>query len=192
MATGTTLILNGTSSSGKTTLIRMLQVALNQPFLEFGLDKLIWMLPKRYFSPPYWDEVLGKADHAGEYGHMLVHGMHCAIRSMAEKGLNILADHVLVEPNWVADCADQLGDLPAYLIGIHCELKILEQREVNRKDRTLGQARRQYPKIHAHGIYDFTVNSGESTPEENIAQILQFLKPNPPPQALKQLRSKYQ
>ena len=190
MQPGTILILNGTSSSGKSTLIRLLQKDLNQPYLEFGLDKLIWMLPKRYFSPPLWDEVLGKADQAGAYGHQLVHAMHRAIRSLAENGLNILADHVLVEADWVTDCATQLGDLPAYLIAIHCELKILKQREAGRKDRTLGQARRQYHKIHAHGRYDFTVDSSESTPEENITQILAFLESNPPPQALKQLRSK--
>ena len=192
MQPGTILILNGTSSSGKTTLIRMLQGALDQPFLELGLDKLIWMLPKRYFSPPLWDEVLGKADQAGEYGHKLVHGMHRAIRSLAENGLNILADHVLIEPDWVIDCANQLCHLPAYLIGIHCELQILEQREANRKDRTLGQARRQFHKVHSHGIYDFTIDSSESTPEENIAQILAFLKSSPPPKALKQLGLKSQ
>ena len=83
MQPGTILILNGTSSSGKSTLIRLLQKDLNQPYLEFGLDKLIWMLPKRYFSPPLWDEVLGKADQAGAYGHQLVHAMHRAIRSLA-------------------------------------------------------------------------------------------------------------
>lgn len=190
MQTGTILILNGASSSGKTTLIRLLQESLQKPFLEFGLDKLIWMLPKRYFNPPLWDEVLGKADQAGSYGHQLIHGLHCAIRSLAENGLNLLADHVLVEPQWVVDCASQLGDLPVYLIGIHCELEILEQREAGRKDRTLGQARRQYQKIHAQGIYDFTVDSSESTPEENITQILAFLESNPAPQALKQLRPK--
>jgi len=192
MKTGTIIILNGTSSSGKSTLIRLLQDQLTKPFLEFGIDKLIWMLPRRYFDPPLWNEVLGKADHAGEYGHKLIHGMHRAIRSLAKNGLNILVDHVLVDPDWVAGCADQLGDFPAYLIGIHCKLPILEQREAGRKDRTLGQARRQFKKVHAHGIYDFTVDSSEALPEENTAQILQFLKSNQPPMALKHLQSKFQ
>jgi chloramphenicol 3-O-phosphotransferase len=158
MKTGTIIILNSTSSSDKSTLIRMLQNALCQPCLEFGLDKLIWMLPKRYFSPPLWDEVLGKADQAGQYGHQLVHAMHRAIRSLAEYGLNILVDHVLIEPGWVIDCAGQLGDLNAYLIGLKCDLSILEMREKHRKDMTLGQARAQFGKVHEHVSYDFLVD----------------------------------
>jgi len=65
MTPGTFILLNGTSSPGKTTLIHLLQDALAPPLLEFGLDKVIWMLPRRCFYPPLWDEVLGKADQAG-------------------------------------------------------------------------------------------------------------------------------
>jgi len=43
---GTIILLNGTSSSGKTTLLRLLQDRLAEPYLEAGIDKFIWMLPK--------------------------------------------------------------------------------------------------------------------------------------------------
>ena len=168
MQSGTIIILNGTSSSGKTTLIQLLQDTLVQPFLEFGIDKIIWMLPRRYFHQPLWDEVLGKADRAGKYGHQLIRSLHTSIRSLAENGLNILADHVLIEPDWVIDCARQLNGLNAYLIGVHCSLATLEQREIERKDRTLGQARAQFDKVHAFSHYDFTVDTSEFTPQENI------------------------
>ena len=189
MKPGTILLLNGTSSSGKTTLLHLLQEALEPPFLEFGLDKVIWMLPRRYFYPPLWDEVLGRASQAGDFGHQLVRGLHRGIRAFSENGLNILADHVLVEPAWALDLAEQLGDLPAYLIGIQCPLEKLEQREKDRKDRTLGQARAQFDLVHVHGDYDFTVDSGQYTPEENVEQIMRFLKDTPQPRALRQLRS---
>ena len=106
MNTGKIVFLNGTSSSGKSTLLRGLQQALSQPFLEMGLDKFIWMLPKRYLDQPLWDQILGKAETAGPLGHQLVYAMHRAIRETALAGLNILADHVLVETDWVRDCAD--------------------------------------------------------------------------------------
>ena len=189
MSPGTILILNGTSSSGKTTLLRLLQDALDPPFLEFGIDKIIWMLPKRYSSPPLWDEVLGRADQAGVFGQQLIHGLHRAIRTLSENGLNVLADHVLVEPTWALDLAEQLADLPAYLIGIQCPLEELEQREKNRKDRTLGQARAQFNLVHAHEIYDLTVDSAAFTPEENVQQVLQFLRVYPP-RALGQMKSR--
>lgn len=185
MKTGTVVFLNGTSSSGKSALIKGLQESLSEPFLEMGLDKFIWMLPKRYHNQPLWDEVLGKANAAGALGHQLVYGMHRAIRSLAEGGLNILADHVLVEPDWVKDCARRFHDARAYLIGIRCDLHILEAREKNRRDRTLGQARAQYGKVHAHSSYDFEVDTGKSSPEQCVQQVTAFIRSNSPPRAFR-------
>lgn len=187
MHPGTIVFLNGTSSSGKTTLLRGLQQKLNFPFLELGLDKFIWMLPRRYFSQPLWDEVLGKADTAGQMGHQLVHAMHRVIHAAANTGLNILADHVLVEPAWVRDCAALFHDSNTYLVGVRCDLSILEEREKERKDRTLGQARLQYQKVHAHGIYDLEVDSGKYSTEKNVQHIINFLNTGTPPRAFKKL-----
>jgi chloramphenicol 3-O phosphotransferase len=111
--------------------------------------------------------------------------MHRAILASAKVGINIVADHVLVEPDWVKDCAKLFHDFNAYLIGVRCDLAILEKREQARKDRTWGQARLQYEKVHAHGVYDFEVDSGRYAPEENLAQILTFLEKDIPPKALK-------
>jgi chloramphenicol 3-O phosphotransferase len=186
----TIIFLNGTSSSGKSTLIKGLQAALDEPFLELGLDKFIWMLPKRYLNQPLWDEILGQADSAGELGHQLVSAMHHAIHSAASAGMNILADHVLVEPAWVSDCAEIFHDQQAYLVGVRCELSVLEQRERERRDRTLGQARKQYKKVHAHGMYDFEVDTGKYRPEETVQQLIDYLCSNPTPFAFKALKNR--
>ena len=187
---GTIIFLNGTSSSGKSTLIKGLQAALNEPYLELGLDKFIWMLPKRYLNQPLWDEILGQAETAGELGHQLVYAMHRAIHSAALAGMNVLADHVLVEPDWVKDCANIFRDIQAYLIGVRCELSVLEQRERDRADRTLGQARKQYLKVHTHGIYDFEVDTGNYSPEETVQQLIDYLCSNPTPFAFKALKNR--
>ena len=184
MNSGTIIFLNGTSSSGKTTILRGLQQKLEPPFLEMGLDKFIWMLPKRYLNQPLWNEVLGKANTAGPLGDQLVHGMHRSILAAAETGINILADHVLVEPEWVRDAAELFHNFNAYLVGVRCNLIVLEEREKARKDRTLGQAKLQYDKVHAHSIYDLEVDSGNHSAEENIQEILDYLAANPQPRAL--------
>lgn len=189
MTSGTIIFLNGTSSSGKTTILKNLQQKLDLPFLELGLDKFIWMLPRRYFNQPLWDDVLGKANAAGQLGHQLVFAMHRSIHAAAKTGLNILADHVFVEPDWVRDCAVLFHNFNAYLVGVRCDLSILEEREKSRKDRTLGQARLQYEKVHAHGIYDFEVDSGKHSAEENARQIIDFLNSGTPPRAFNHLSS---
>jgi GNAT superfamily N-acetyltransferase len=145
------------------------------------------MLPKRYLDRPLWDDVLGRAAEAGEMGQCLFLGMHQAIAALSTAGLHVLADHVLVEPAWVRECARLFADLPAYLIGIRCPLEVLEQRERDRKDRTLGQARLQFERVHAHGIYDLEVDTSHIDPEKCARKIQEHVQ-NHPPQAFRQLR----
>lgn len=189
MPNGTILILNGASSSGKTSIIKALQNMLDAPYLHAGLDKFLFMLPSRYLNRPLWDDVMGQADSAGEMGHTLVSGMHHALAALSRRGNNILADHVLVEPRWVMECAALFADLPAYLIGVRCPLHVLEQREQDRKDRTLGQARAQFDLVHAHGIYDFEVDTSLHTPDECAGHIVAYLASVSKPSAFRTLRA---
>ena len=187
MKPGTIVILNGTSSSGKTSILRALQELLPEPFLEAGIDKFIFMLPKRYLDRPLWDDVLGLADRAGESGEILFDGMHRAIVALAQSGNNVLADHVLVQRPWLLECARLFDGLPAYLVGVRCPLEVLEQREASRRDRTLGQARLQFPLIHTHARYDLEVDSAENNPQECARQIADFLAGGTPPVAFRQI-----
>jgi chloramphenicol 3-O phosphotransferase len=187
---GTILILNGASSSGKSSLVAALQRILDEPFLEAGMDKFIFMLPKRYLDRPLWDDILGSAVEAGSFGHQLFAGMHRAIAVLSRCGLNVIADHVLVEPAWVEDCARVFAKLPAYLIGVRCPLEVLVAREAARKDRTLGQAAAQHDLVHRHGVYDLEVDSSLHTTEYLAAQIRRFLLSGDPPSAFQELAAR--
>lgn len=188
MNPGTVIFLNGTSSSGKSTLLKQLQWQLAEPYLEAGIDKFIFMLPPRYLDWPLWDDVLGRAAESGEMGHRLFSGMHHAIAALAHAGNNVLADHVLVEPRWVRECAELFAVLPAYLIGVRCPLAEINAREARRGDRTLGQAAKQFYKAHAHGVYDFEVDTAVLSVEECAEQIKTFVAANTP-NAFRQLRA---
>ncbi len=144
-----------------------------------GIDRFIWMLPGRYLDRPLWDDVLGKALQAGPVGWSLFSGMHHAIAAAASRGNNILADHVFVEKAWVDECAALFAEMNAYLIGLQCPLEVLEKREKDRKDRTLGQARLQYEVIHKYTQYDLELDTSKLTSEECAEQIIERLK-NPP------------
>lgn len=175
----TIIFINGTSSSGKTSLLKALQNQLQEPYLDMGIDRFIWMLPKRYLDRPLWDDVLGKAHHSGPVGLTLFSGMHHAIAAAASRGNNIVADHVFVEKAWVDECADLFADMNAYLIGVHCPLEILEQRERDRKDRTLGQARAQFEVIHKYTKYDLEVDTSLLSPTECAEKVIERLKSAP-------------
>ncbi len=182
---GTIIVINGASSSGKTSIVQALQDRLDAPYLDMGVDRFLFMMPKRYLNRPLWDDVLGNADRAGETGRVLFSGMHHAIAAAARAGLNVIADHVLVEKHWVDECAALFADLSAYLIGIQCPLEVLEKRERQRKDRTLGQARAQFPLIHQYATYDLEVDSSVLTPGQCADKIMTRLQS--PPKALKRL-----
>jgi chloramphenicol 3-O phosphotransferase len=181
MKNGTIIFINGTSSSGKSSIVRALQDSFTEPYLEAGIDKFIWMLPERYLDQPLWDDVLGLADRAGKVGRDLVHGMHCAILALSTSGCNVIADHVLVIPSWVKECAEMFSSMPAYLIGVQCPLEVLEQREHSRKNRTLGQAKIQFPLIHKYVTYDLEVDTSLLSPQDCALRIQSRL--TEPPEA---------
>ena len=188
---GMIVILNGASSSGKTTLLGLLQERLEQPYLNAGIDKFIWMLPERWLERPFWDDVLGLATAAGTVGHRLFSGMHHAVAELSRAGNNVLADHVLVEPAWLAECAALFAGLPAYLIGVRCPLEVLVEREKSRRNRTLGQAAAQHPLVHAHGVYDFEVDTARFNPQECAQQVAEFLASSVEPRAFPILMKKF-
>lgn len=182
----TVIFINGTSSSGKTSLLKALQKKLQEPYLDMGIDKFIWMLPSRYLDRPLWDEVLGKALHAGPVGLTLFSGMHHAIAAAASRGNNVIADHAFVEKAWVDECVSLFAGMNAYLIGLYCPLEVLEQREKDRKDRTLGQAGLQFDVIHKYTKYDLELDTSKLTTEECADNVIERLKT--PPAAFRQIR----
>lgn len=163
-----------------------MQDLLDEPFLEAGIDKFIWMMPGRYLDRLLWDDVLGLADTPGRTGEHLVMGMHGAIRTLSLSGWNVLADHVLVRKDWIQDCIELLTDLPSWLVGVRCPLSVLEQRERTRKNRTLSQARLQVPIIHKNLVYDLEVDTSIFNSEECARRILTTIYL--PPHAFQRMR----
>lgn len=188
---GTIILLNGTSSSGKSSILSSLQTTFDEPFLDAGIDKFIWMLPKRYLDRPLWDDVLGLAIEAGDSGRKLFSGMHHAIAALSLRGNNVVADHVLVEKAWWVECAQLFHDLPAYLIKVHCPLEVLVEREARRPNRTPGQAEAQYHRVHMFPECDLEIDTDQSSPEACARLICERVTRGDPPRAFRQLHERF-
>lgn len=197
MTPGHVIILNGTSSAGKSSLAKALQAQLADPYLHLGIDTIVFALPKRYLNPPLWHEIFqytwpepGVMEiEAGPMGHRLISGLHHTVAALAQAGNNVIVDHVLLDPGWVHECAHLLSGLPALLVGVICPLAVVEQRERDRQDRTLGQARAQFDKVHAHGLYDVTVDTSLAPPEVCAAQLSSQINSSARSAALAKLQS---
>jgi chloramphenicol 3-O phosphotransferase len=175
-ARGRVIVLNGTSSSGKSTLTRALQRRLDGAWLGLGIDTVVFALPKAYLDQPLWSEVFryvpaeaGAAApfriETGELGTRLVDGLHRMIASLVDAGLSVIVDHVLLEPDWLPDLAARLEDHEVLFVGVRCPLETVVERERERRDRTIGQAAAQLDVVHRAGGYDLEVDTSILSPE---------------------------
>jgi len=172
---GRVIILNGTSSSGKSTLTRALQARLDGAWLGVGIDTVVFALPKRYLDQPLWSEVFRYVPaepgavapfriEAGVLGHRVVDGLHAMVASLADAGLPVIVDHVLLEPGWLPDLASRLARHEVLFVGVICPLATVVEREQARRDRTIGQAAAQIDVVHRAGGYDLEVDTSVLDP----------------------------
>jgi chloramphenicol 3-O phosphotransferase len=167
---GRVIVLNGTSSAGKSTLTRALQSRLEGPWLGIGIDTVVFALPTTYLNPPGWAEVFRYVPaepgsdapfriETGDLGHRLVEGMHRMVASLADAGLSVIVDHVLLEPEWLPDLASRLAGHEVLFVGVRCPLDVVVAREAGRRDRTIGQAAAQFEVVHRAAGYDLEVDT---------------------------------
>ncbi|HEY6747588.1 MAG TPA: AAA family ATPase [Mycobacteriales bacterium] len=173
------IVLNGTSSAGKTSLAKAVQRRWDGPLLAVGIDTVVFALPGRWLNPPRWHEVFvytGSGDAlritAGPVGDRLVAGLHRSVTALADQGFDVVVDHVLLSAGWVADAASAFGDRPVLSVGVRCPLAEVVRREAARGDRTLGQARAQFEVVHAYAGYDLEVDTSLADPDTCAARVL--------------------
>ena len=191
-APGTVVVLNGTSSAGKTSLARALQDRWDGPVRDAGIDRHLTMLPRRYLSSA-WPDVF-RYDTApdgtitrvvpGPVAHDLVRAMHRSAAALAGAGFDVVVDHVLLDPAWARDLAEAMHGTRAVLVGVRCEPPVLLERERERGERTLGQALAQLPYVHSHGPYDVEVDTAVLDVDGAADAVLAWFRAGVEPSAL--------
>lgn len=164
MTHGTIIFLNGTSSSGKTSIAKALQQALDTPALHVQVDTFTEMLPEGYLETAV-------PEQRKETAARLISGFHRAVAALAEAGNTVILDHVVPSPSWWQECMTLFAPHRLITVGVHCPLPELEQREAARGDRHPGLARMQFERVHQHGAYQVEVNTSLLSPEACAGQI---------------------
>jgi len=161
------ILLNGTSSAGKTSLARALQRRAGIPLLHASLDTFTDMF--------LWEAVTDPAErracHAAGVDHF-----HRALAMFAAAPFGLVVDHLLLQPAWQEATRTALARRRVHFIGVHCPLAVLEAREKLRPDRHPGLAARQFAHIHANQTYDFEIDTSVETPESGAEKILRFIR----------------
>ncbi|MFG2625412.1 chloramphenicol phosphotransferase CPT family protein [Streptomyces sp. NPDC048473] len=175
---GLIIFLNGTSSSGKSSVARELVGVLDEPCFYMPVDAFHAMRSAPEMTPDQLNVVLKRTWM----------GFHRAVAGMAAAGNIIVADHVLSEPWRLRDCLALFSPQDVVLVGVRCPLPELERREQARGDRPAGLAARQFDRVHAHGIYDIECDTGSSSPLECAREIKEFLLRRTTPTAFERMR----
>ncbi len=156
---GRIILLNGTSSAGKSTLAQALRAALEPSFCYYASDQLA----ETGFRP-----IASQARSEGRT--QFFNGFHRSIAAFASAGNDLLVEHIIEEQSWAHDLRRLLVPFDVFWIGVHAPLEEIERREQARGDRTLGEGR-YHLKTHHFCRYDLEVDSSYPL-AANVTQIV--------------------
>ncbi|GAA5482002.1 chloramphenicol phosphotransferase CPT family protein [Haloferula sargassicola] len=177
----TAIFLNGTSSSGKTTLATAFQDAMVSPALYVSNDKFIFMAPRH---------VLKNDSVRPSVLLPLLSAFHQSLPIIARCGFPMIIDHVIEKKDWMDEIALALKDVPTFFVKVTCPLEELERREIARGDRQIGFARMQSTLVHGFCDYDAEVDTYHQSITQNVAILKGLLESGREPVALDRYRGK--
>ncbi|MFF7984388.1 AAA family ATPase [Streptomyces sp. NPDC007901] len=175
---GTVILLNGTSSSGKSSIAAELLRILDGTWFHLPVDAFHAMRGGGEIAP---DDLQAEIDRTAK-------GFHRAVAGMAAAGNNVVVDHPLSRRWRLLDLLDLLPPERTLLVAVRCPLPELERREQARGDRQTGLAALQYDAVHAHGPHDIDVDTSVHSPAECAFLVQRALRSAARPTAFETLR----
>jgi chloramphenicol 3-O phosphotransferase len=167
MNKGNIILLNGTSSAGKTTLAKSVQDGLNAAYYHVCSDDFVHMTPRQILHDDF-NRQMGLTQEI----------MRETISLFSDRGHHVIADDVIVdlpEVNWLQDYYRRFEGYPVLFVRVDCPLVELERREKARGDRQIGHARWLLQHLDLRVPYDLVVNTGEMSTEQCVEEIRRML-----------------
>lgn len=197
MQSGRIIVLNGTSSAGKSSIARALQDTMDEPYAHLLIEAFLPRLPARYLSGDHPDGIRveempdgGRFVVSGALGERMVAGFYAAVAAVSRAGNNVIVDTLMGDPFDAAECALHFSELDVLVVGVHCPLAILEEREQARGDRIPGLARGELTRVHRYAVYDLEIDTSENSPQECAAAIIERLGNGADARAIAEMRKR--
>ncbi|TVS12899.1 MAG: chloramphenicol phosphotransferase [Gammaproteobacteria bacterium] len=206
MPPGRIILLNGSSSAGKTTLARAIQVTRHEPWFHLALDQFRDGMPPAYRGLNSPDGTPGArglnvvpvdrdgervtAIRFGDVGQRMLRGMHRAIAAFAGAGNDVIIDDLFLAEDTLDDYLTALDGFWVLFVAVRAPLEVVQQREASRPGRFPGTATSHFREVHAHGIYDIEVDTHYSSPAECARRISATLDTAVAPTAFEELRER--
>jgi chloramphenicol 3-O phosphotransferase len=190
VAPGRVVVINGTSSAGKTALAEAFQdvrAAAGECWLVFGIDDFLPRLPRRWVAYDAWSGSLAgdgvrlerDGDRAryriGALGRRVLSAYRRSVAEIARAGLNVLVDDVTIEEHeWEEWCAVLAGLHPVW-VALRCDAGVAMAREAARGDRARGLVRGVVDLVHRFPVYDLELDSTATSAADLAAQLNAYL-----------------
>ena len=201
--TGRIILLNGSSSAGKTTLARAIQTLSAAPVQLISLDQYRDGLAPRFrgmnskASEPGSrglnvvpaEDGLRTELHFGDVGRRTLKGMRRAVAAMATVGLDVVVDDLILEPEFLGDYLAVLADFRVLFVRVQCDLATVNARESARPGRFPGTAAAHFERVHAGCRYDLQVDTARLSPRQCAERVLAAIESPPVPSAFELLRA---
>ena len=159
------ILLNGPSSSGKSTLAKALQVLISEKRSEkydvVSIDDFLKMSPSETI---YEDDVFNISDDLCKRALEIL-----------ETGAGVIIDHVITSERIFHHLKEALSSCHMRTVHVTCPLHLLKQRELERGDRSPGSAEASAEYLFPKEGYDLVIDTGSKSPAENSLLIFNRL-----------------
>lgn len=156
---GKVILLNGTSSAGKSSIAKVIQEVSDIPYLHLSLDM-------------FWDMTPAKISANSKNFPQMRKALAKSVYALAITGHNVVVDIVVAGASSFESISHELRDLKLLTVKVYCPLPVLAEREKARGNRRIGLAESQYTDFHLGIVYDLSVDTSISSSEELGREIL--------------------
>jgi chloramphenicol 3-O phosphotransferase len=155
------IVLNGGSSSGKSGIARCLQAVLPDPWLALSIDTLVEAMPVSMQASDTGIEFAADGGvNVGPQFRSLQKAWQAGVAEMARTGARVIIDDVFLGgASSQGDWQLVLAGLDVLWVGVRCDTKVAEGREIARGDRVRGMAASQAELVHQGVTYDLEVDT---------------------------------
>ena len=187
---GRVVILNGTSSAGKSSIatgFRDRRAAVGELWFLVGIDDVLAKLPVGWIDlgldigpgPFARDGLWFDEDGAGR--RVLRIGAACRrilrtyyamTAAAARTGLDVIVDECMVDTTAWDDWQAALVGLDVGWIAVDCAPAVADERERRRGDRAIGLAAAQQDVVHRHPPYSLRIDTTDAPPEECVRMLI--------------------